>query len=406
MSFRPMWTSWFGGFSEPSDYATAEMPDINVQAVLVSAIFVIPYLAFLVILPGVREKRIITLVIITVVTLTGAVLAASLCLPGWAGGSARILSQLRSHVNERMRARVGVNVGLKSINITLRFEEMVQPDQHGSRIDMSRVYYNENFDISGVSSMTEELRSAYRRGLPYPILSILEYFSLNQDAFDWGRHYRTAGHYTSAAISFALSCWALAVVFVLLVPHHFGLAMLATGLSALFACLLYLIMSPCELQIGFVGTQGNRIVMKMSFQWAFYCVFAVGLLAVLVGLSLIILQHYHFYSLSTFLEARLDETVNPNKTRQSDVAQDLSNSLQVMRRTKNSAPSSVTSEKKTASSGFQSRTSYTGSMRSQSSFESVHGELQRSASNLTINDDSRPRRSHREVDVAVTVEHF
>ncbi|VDO53597.1 unnamed protein product [Haemonchus placei] len=375
-----MWTSWFGGFSEPSDYATAEMPDINVQAVLVSAIFVIPYLAFLVILPGVREKRIITLVIITVVTLTGAVLAASLCLPGWAGGSARILSQLRSHVNERMRARVGVNVGLKSINITLRFEEMVEPDRQGSRIDMSRLYYNENFDISGVSSMTEELRSAYRRGLPYPILSILEYFSLNQDAFDWGRHYRTAGHYTSAAISFALSCWALAVVFVLLVPHHFGLvsfdsgayfslyseyaiqAMLATGLSALFACLLYLIMSPCELQIGFVGTQGNRIVMKMSFQWAFYCVFAVGLLAVLVGLSLIILQHYHFYSLSTFLEARLDETVNPNKTRQSDVAQDLSNSLQVMRRTKNSAPSSVTSEKKTASSGFQSRTSYTGSM--------------------------------------------
>lgn len=52
--------------------------------------------------------------------------------------------------------------------------------------------------------------------------------------------------------------------------------MLATGLSALFSCLLYLIMSPCQLQIGFVGSQGNRVVMKMSFQWAFYCVFAVG----------------------------------------------------------------------------------------------------------------------------------
>ncbi|KAK6026268.1 hypothetical protein OSTOST_07790, partial [Ostertagia ostertagi] len=197
---QPMWTSWFGGFAEPSDYATAEMPNINVQAVIISAIFVVPYLAFLVILPGVREKRIVTLAVITIVTLTGAILAASLCLPGWTGGSARILSQLRSHVNERMRARVGVNVGLTSINITLRFEEMVQQDDGGSRIDMSRLYYNENFDISGVSSMTEELRSAYLRGLPYPILSILEYFSLNQDAFDWGRHYRTAGHYTSAAI--------------------------------------------------------------------------------------------------------------------------------------------------------------------------------------------------------------
>ncbi|VDO75460.1 unnamed protein product [Heligmosomoides polygyrus] len=439
-SGRPMWTSWFGGFAEPSDYANAEMPHVNIQAILISSIFVIPYLAFLVILPGVREKRIVTLAVFTVVTLVGAVLAASMALPGWTGGSANILAQLRSHVNERMRARVGVNVGLKSINITLRFEEMVELDLHGSRIDMSRLYYNENFDISGgffadnskkgytseyarvysrsekiasalpdalwspksgmcqsinpsrgkkvhrscprqttltkhdqaaarhdvplrlddytftVSSMAEELRFAYLRGLPYPILSILEYFSLNQDAFDWGRHYRTAGHYTSAAISFALACWALAVVFLLLVPHYFGMAMLATGLSALFSCLLYLIMSPCQLQIGFVGSQGNRVVMKMSFQWAFYCVFAVGrffnmkvelrehgfafegnepesnvsgLLALLVGLLLILLQHYRVYTLSTFLGARLDEDVVPIKCRQEQLGQDLPNSLQV-----------------------------------------------------------------------------
>ncbi|KAK6059981.1 hypothetical protein COOONC_02366 [Cooperia oncophora] len=446
MPFRPMWTSWFGGFAEPSDYATAEMPDINVQAVIVSAIFVIPYLAFLVILPGVREKRLVTLAVITVVTLTGAILAervvthwlsASLCLPGWTGGSARILSQLRSHVNERMRARVGVNVGLRSINITLRFEEMVELDKQGSRIDMSRLYYNENFDISGGLrlSLEKSLVVYDRRKLAdrlpngrtaVPDLSILEYFSLNQDAFDWGRHYRTAGHYTYSAIryfaflillftvhgeiplsqSFALSCWALAVVFLLLVPHHFGMAMLATGLSALFACLLYLIMSPCELQIGFVGTQGNRILMKMSFQWAFYCVCAVGLLATFVGVGLILLQHYRVYTLSTFLDARLDEAVNPSKNKQLDSEQDLPNSLQVMRRTKGSAPGSVASEKKASSSGFQSRTSYTGSMRSQSSFESVHGDLQRSPSNLTIDDDRQPSRRHRESDISVTVQHF
>lgn len=41
----------------------------------ISSIFVIPYLAFLVILPGVREKRIVTLAVFTVVTLVGAVLA-------------------------------------------------------------------------------------------------------------------------------------------------------------------------------------------------------------------------------------------------------------------------------------------------------------------------------------------
>ncbi|WKX99214.1 hypothetical protein Q1695_014246 [Nippostrongylus brasiliensis] len=400
MSSRSMWNSWFGGFAEPSDYANAEMPDVNIQAIIVSSIFVVPFLAFLVILPGVRTKRVVTLLTFSVIIVVGAILATSMCFPGWAGGSARILSQLRSHVRERVRARVGVNVGLKSINITLRFEEMVELDQHVPRIDMSRLYYNENFDISGVSSMAEELRSAYFRGLPYPILSVLEYFSLNQDAFDWGRHYRTAGHYTSAAISLALSCWALAVVFVILVPHYFGVAMLATGLSALLACLVYLIMSPCQLQIGFVGIDGERILMKMSFQWAFYAVFAAGILAVSTGLLLILLQHFRVYTLSTFLAARLDEDVIPTKSKQTDAIQNLPSSIEVMRHTKGSSSGSMLSEKKTSSSGFQSRTSYTGSLRSQSSFESVHGDLGRSPSNLTINDDPRQAR-YPEATVAV-----
>ncbi|EPB71385.1 hypothetical protein ANCCEY_09518 [Ancylostoma ceylanicum] len=57
----------------------------------------------------------------------------------------------RSHVNERMRARVGVSVGLNTINITLRYEQMVKEDNL-SRIDMSQLYYNEKFDISGGSA--------------------------------------------------------------------------------------------------------------------------------------------------------------------------------------------------------------------------------------------------------------
>ncbi|EYC25444.1 hypothetical protein Y032_0012g1897 [Ancylostoma ceylanicum] len=401
-----MWDSWFGGFTEPSDYANAAMPDVNVRAIIISSIFVIPYLAFLIILPGVREKRLVTLAVFTITALVGAVLAASMYLPGWTGGSAKIVSQLRSHVNERMRARVGVSVGLNTINITLRYEQMVKEDNL-SRIDMSQLYYNEKFDISGVSSMAEELRSAYQRGLPYPILSILEYFSLNQDAFDWGRHYRTAGHYTSAAISLALGCWSLAVVFLFLLPHFYDRAMLATGLSALLACLLYLVMAPCQLEIGFVGTDGKRIVMKMSFQWSFYCVFAVGLLAVVVGIFLMLLQHYRVYTLCTFLEARLDETVAKSKSRQTETTGVVTNSIEVLRRNKALALGSVSSEKKAVSSGFQSRTSYTGSLRSQSSIESVHGELRihRTPSNLTIDEMNQPRNS-RDAGVSLVVERF
>lgn len=39
-----------------------------------------------------------------------------------------------------------------------------------------------------------ELQSALEKGLPYPILKVIEYFSV--DAGFIGRQYRLAGHYT------------------------------------------------------------------------------------------------------------------------------------------------------------------------------------------------------------------
>ena len=38
-------------------------------------------------------------------------------------------------------------------------------------------------------------KHALRRGLPYPILTVAEYFSLGQEGFAWGGQYRAAGYY-------------------------------------------------------------------------------------------------------------------------------------------------------------------------------------------------------------------
>ncbi len=35
------------------------------------------------------------------------------------------------------------------------------------------------------------------KGLPFPILTVAEYLSLDGDGFCWGRNYRLAGYYTS-----------------------------------------------------------------------------------------------------------------------------------------------------------------------------------------------------------------
>lgn len=48
--------------------------------------------------------------------------------------------------------------------------------------------------------MADELVDAYYDGLPYPMLKLLEYFSLSQGAFAWGKQYRNAGHFASVLV--------------------------------------------------------------------------------------------------------------------------------------------------------------------------------------------------------------
>ncbi len=42
----------------------------------------------------------------------------------------------------------------------------------------------------------QEYRAAQMKGLPYPILWIAEYFTIDGEGIRWGRHYLQAGFYT------------------------------------------------------------------------------------------------------------------------------------------------------------------------------------------------------------------
>ncbi len=44
--------------------------------------------------------------------------------------------------------------------------------------------------------MAQELHQALEKGLPYPILTVIEYLSVDRGGFLWGRQYRLAGYYT------------------------------------------------------------------------------------------------------------------------------------------------------------------------------------------------------------------
>jgi len=51
--------------------------------------------------------------------------------------------------------------------------------------------------------MIQEYESALRKGLPYPILTVAEYLSLDEEGFCWGRMYRQAGYFSCISLWYA-----------------------------------------------------------------------------------------------------------------------------------------------------------------------------------------------------------
>lgn len=57
--------------------------------------------------------------------------------------------------------------------------------------------FNEQFMWLTSDQMGDSFREALERGLPFPILTVAEYFSVGQEGLSWGGQYRAAGHYAT-----------------------------------------------------------------------------------------------------------------------------------------------------------------------------------------------------------------
>lgn len=60
--------------------------------------------------------------------------------------------------------------------------------------------FNERFHWVSSDDIHDEFREALVKGLPYPILTVVEYFNVDDEGFSWGRQYRLAGYYGSIVL--------------------------------------------------------------------------------------------------------------------------------------------------------------------------------------------------------------
>uniref|UniRef100_A0A1I7Y5I6 Dual oxidase maturation factor 2 n=1 Tax=Steinernema glaseri TaxID=37863 RepID=A0A1I7Y5I6_9BILA len=321
---------WFDFFREdgaPTWYGENRTPVVvDLKIAIILSIFVIPTLAFLIILPGIRRNRCVSTFTFLYSMAVGATLLVTIHHPCWHQGKVHIYSLYRKDSSARLDAVMGVSVGLHHVNITFTSSSSLDADAIDA-VDYDRpanppplnLNYNERFEFSDVRSMERELELSMKKGLPYPILRVIEYLSVDRAGFVWGRQYRLAGYYASILLWVAFSCWLLQFLLLCIVPHQYAQMTVWVGAVILLADLVYAINTPNHLHIRFPGPRNEIAELDFHFSTCFYSTLIAGICSVVYGSILCFLQSNTSFVFTTFLSSELDEMCVARKTPRSTV---------------------------------------------------------------------------------------
>jgi len=189
-----MMRGWFDAFREnggPTLYSHSNRTAVtaDVATLTLYIVFVTLFLAFVIIFPGVRRQRFTTFTSVTLSLFVGTAILVGQHGSAWHTAEVEISSAYRAFSKEKVMGVLGVHIGLNSVNVTLK----AMPIYNQS----SDIDYNERFHWIGATQMKEDYHAALVKGLPFPILTVGEYFTVDAEGFCWGRNYREAGYYTS-----------------------------------------------------------------------------------------------------------------------------------------------------------------------------------------------------------------
>lgn len=131
----------------------------------------------------------------------------------WYGDEVCVKAQYKGYVSppnieQEVQAQIGLHVGLRGFNVTLKEQACEDEEYYDNRpFPYESIDYNEAFRWSDpwaqgrlgfgifAGRVAREFRAAEFRGMPYPILWVAEYFTLDGEQIRWGRKFRQAGWY-------------------------------------------------------------------------------------------------------------------------------------------------------------------------------------------------------------------
>ncbi|NXO63854.1 DOXA1 factor, partial [Phainopepla nitens] len=257
----------------------ASFPFDTTRAVIVT-VFLSMLVMFIIILPGIRGRgRLFWFLRLVLGLFLGAVILTVQFTRDWETGWVQANTSYKSFSPVQVDADIGLHIGLAGVNVTLRGNPVRQINE--------TINYNEHFPWNFGADYDRSYSEGLEKGLPSPILYVAEKFR-TQSPCAVHRQYRIAGHYVSLTLWLAFCTWLISILL-------FSMSILLCGghmllLTATLMLLSLLIFSTarntlkCPIQFG-------PVALRTDYGESFWLTLATGLLYLLLGLGIIILNY-------------------------------------------------------------------------------------------------------------------
>ncbi|KFO87875.1 Dual oxidase maturation factor 1, partial [Buceros rhinoceros silvestris] len=254
-------------------------PFDTTQAVIVS-IFLSLLATFIIILPGIRGRRRLFWFLRVVMGLfVGAVVLTIQFTGDWETGWVTANTSYKSFSGALVNVDVGLHIGLAGVNVTLVGNPVNQINE--------TINYNEHFAWSFGADYDHSYSEGLERGLPNPILYVAEKFTTQSPCGVHRQQYRISRHYASLTLWMAFCTWFVSILLFSMPILLYGSYMLLLTATLMLFSLLFFFTArntlKCPIQFGPAS-------LKTDYGGSFWLTLSTGLLCLLLGLGIIILN--------------------------------------------------------------------------------------------------------------------
>lgn len=265
------------GYSSYGEYRTSVTADIPLAAIVYTCILV--SIATLVAAAGIRGKqRWYTLIRVSYSLAVGSVIAVSVFGYCWQIGDVTVSAPYIYRSQGQMDGSLGIRVGVKTVNITLSGK---------FNADGSGFKYNEDLILEDVLKEHDRLWKALDRGLPQPLVSVLDFFYVDAAGLRFGREVWFAGYIANILLWTSFAFWVASNVLLCSVIWYGAACLTLCGVSMITTSVTYHLLSP---QYPIRMSCGEEHL-ALYYGWCFWSVLVFGILTTIVGLVLFLLEH-------------------------------------------------------------------------------------------------------------------